>query len=110
MSGNEDGCEVAVTDVLAESVARVAVECHDARPAGEADEEIALATQVIVQAADGARTRLGHVGLPNRIRELALPRDFGKPPALVVETTKRKHLRARQSLFTPLARTKSLTS
>src|SRR5204863_8148162 len=100
------GDGVVVADVLAERLARLAVEDDDAHHALEADEEIVLPALVIVQAADHALARAREVRLPDRLGQRARANELCEPaaPVLVPGERKREHIHARRR------RTKSFTS
>ena len=94
VAGHVDRREVVVADVLAERLARLAVERDDARTSLQADEEIVLSALVEVQAADRALTREGDVRLADRLRQVCRARDLDEPPARIVEPAQRDEVRA----------------
>src|SRR4051794_21116263 len=65
------GSEVAVADVLAESLPRVAVEGDDARPSLQADEQVVPAPLMVMQASNRSLPREGDVRLTDRLRQAA---------------------------------------
>ena len=109
VAGDVDGREVVVADVLAERLARVAVERDDARTALKADEEVVLPALVVVQAADRALAREGDVRLADRLRQSARAGDLRQPAALVLEAAQRDSA-AGCSTRSGAARTRSITS
>ncbi len=101
---------IVVADVLGERLAAVAVEDDDTGLAGDAVEEIVLAALVVVEAADHALSRERDVRLAGRLRQPRLAAYLHDPAArILVHQGRQAEDPLDHGLFTPLARTKSLT-
>src|SRR5205823_6251407 len=107
--GNVDRNRIVVADVLGERLATLTVEDDDAHHPRQAGEEVVLAALVVVQSADDARPRPGHVRLADRLRQLARAGELGKPAAAVLVPADREPLDD-QTLFTPVSSTRRPTS
>ena len=101
---------IVVADVLGERLAAASVEDDDPGLAGDAVEEVVLAALVVVEAADHALPRERDVRLAGRLRQQRLAPHLHDPAARVlVHQGRQADDPLDHALFTPLARTKSLT-
>ena len=88
-SWDVDRHRILVADVLGERLAGLPVEHDDACHPLQADEEIVLATLVVVEAPNHALARERDVRLPRRLRQHALAPELHEPAALVLEALQR---------------------
>src|SRR3989442_7722987 len=79
----------------------VSVERDDACTALQADEQIVLATLVVVQPTDRSLPREGDVRLADGLGQAAGPGNLRQPPPLVLETLQRDQARALRAEMRP---------
>jgi hypothetical protein len=84
-----DGERVVVADVDADRLTALAVEDDDAGRPPEADEEVVLATVVVVEATDHTLARERHVRLARGLRQQAVAADLDEPAPLVLDPAQR---------------------
>src|SRR4051812_39964887 len=108
---DEDGDRIVVPDVDRERFPAPAVEDDDSHHPAHAREEVALASLVVVEAPNHALPREGEVRLADRHRQRRPTHQLHEPAPLVLAALQRQELDPfDHALFTPFARTKSLTS